>query len=202
MYLLTWSWKSVFLIFTLIPYRGFPTRMVYLYFISCFRYTILVGNPWYLSDISCCSVRHEVLVTIVGSCPQMSRSCDFFSESVEKVDSGWGSQDVEVQLVFSVSAIDNIVALWNAHYIPYSVTQLLHGCRLLKKKKKKVQLTVCCDTSLSHSDADQWCVHPTVSDLLQPQWCRPVVCACSCEWSFAATVMQTSGVCIQLWVIF
>ena len=27
--------------------RGFPTRMVYLYYISCLRYTILVGNPRY-----------------------------------------------------------------------------------------------------------------------------------------------------------
>ena len=26
-------------------FRGFPTRMVYLYYISCLRYTILVGNP-------------------------------------------------------------------------------------------------------------------------------------------------------------
>ena len=26
-------------------YRGFPTRMVYLYYISCMRYTIMVGNP-------------------------------------------------------------------------------------------------------------------------------------------------------------
>ena len=25
---------------------GFPTRMVYLYYMSCLRYTILVGNPW------------------------------------------------------------------------------------------------------------------------------------------------------------
>ena len=28
---------------------GFPTRMVCLYYISCLRYTILVGNPWYRS---------------------------------------------------------------------------------------------------------------------------------------------------------
>ena len=28
--------------------RGFPTRMVYLYYISCLRYTILVGNPQYI----------------------------------------------------------------------------------------------------------------------------------------------------------
>ena len=28
-------------------YRGFPTRMVYLYYKSCLRYTILVGNPQY-----------------------------------------------------------------------------------------------------------------------------------------------------------
>ena len=26
--------------------RGFPTRMVYVYYISCLRCTILVGNPW------------------------------------------------------------------------------------------------------------------------------------------------------------
>ena len=30
-------------------YRGFPTRMVYLYYISYLRYTILVGNPQYAS---------------------------------------------------------------------------------------------------------------------------------------------------------
>ena len=28
-------------------YRGFPTRMVNLYYISCLRYTIVVGNPRY-----------------------------------------------------------------------------------------------------------------------------------------------------------
>ena len=27
-----------------VVFRGFPTRMVYLYYISCLRYTILVGN--------------------------------------------------------------------------------------------------------------------------------------------------------------
>ena len=26
--------------------RGFPTRMMYLYYISCLRYTILVSIPW------------------------------------------------------------------------------------------------------------------------------------------------------------
>ena len=26
-------------------FQGFPARMVYLYYISCLRYTILVGNP-------------------------------------------------------------------------------------------------------------------------------------------------------------
>ena len=34
----------VFYIFPFI-FRGFPTRMVYLYYISCLRYTFLVGNP-------------------------------------------------------------------------------------------------------------------------------------------------------------
>ena len=28
-------------------YQGFLSRMVYLYYISCLRYTILVKNPWY-----------------------------------------------------------------------------------------------------------------------------------------------------------
>ena len=32
---------------TLPVYRGFPTNMVYLYYISCLRYTILVRNPWH-----------------------------------------------------------------------------------------------------------------------------------------------------------
>ena len=29
-------------------HNRFPTRMVYLYYISCLRYTILVGNPGYI----------------------------------------------------------------------------------------------------------------------------------------------------------
>ena len=31
----------------LLVYRGFPTRTVYLDYISLYRYTILVGNPRY-----------------------------------------------------------------------------------------------------------------------------------------------------------
>ena len=34
-------------------YRGSPTRMVYLYYISCLRYTILVGNPRYFPSSTC-----------------------------------------------------------------------------------------------------------------------------------------------------
>ena len=30
-------------------YWGFPTRMVYLYYISCLGYTILVQNAWFMS---------------------------------------------------------------------------------------------------------------------------------------------------------
>ena len=33
--------------FESLVYRGFPTRRVYLHYISCLRYTILVGNPRY-----------------------------------------------------------------------------------------------------------------------------------------------------------
>ena len=32
-------------------YRGFLTRMVYLHYISCLRYTILVGNPRIMSKL-------------------------------------------------------------------------------------------------------------------------------------------------------
>ena len=34
-------------LFTFTTYRGFSTRLVYLHYISCLRYTILVGNPQY-----------------------------------------------------------------------------------------------------------------------------------------------------------
>ena len=33
------------LVYAYLIYRGFPTRMEYFYYISCLRYTILVGNP-------------------------------------------------------------------------------------------------------------------------------------------------------------
>ena len=45
-------------------YWGFPTRMVYLYCMSCLRYTILVGNPWYvLSKVLCCHMDRELWTT-------------------------------------------------------------------------------------------------------------------------------------------
>ena len=34
--------------------RGFPTRMVYLHYISCLRYTILVRNPWNAEIVHIC----------------------------------------------------------------------------------------------------------------------------------------------------
>ena len=36
------------------PYRGFPTRMVCLYYILCLRYTLLAGNPRYVPDLAPC----------------------------------------------------------------------------------------------------------------------------------------------------
>ena len=36
---------------SVVCYREFPTGMVYLYYISCLRYTILVRNPRYCSNI-------------------------------------------------------------------------------------------------------------------------------------------------------
>ena len=41
-------------------YRGFPTRMVYLHYISCLRYTILAGNPQYAQT-------HTVVHLFTGS---------------------------------------------------------------------------------------------------------------------------------------
>ena len=35
------------LYFNVAAYRGFPTTLVYLYYISCLRHTILVGSPQY-----------------------------------------------------------------------------------------------------------------------------------------------------------
>ena len=32
--------------------RGFPARVVYLYYISCLRYTLLVGNPWLVNTLA------------------------------------------------------------------------------------------------------------------------------------------------------
>ena len=40
-------WKMYQRLSDVDSYRGFPTRMVYLCYISCLRYTILVGNPRY-----------------------------------------------------------------------------------------------------------------------------------------------------------
>ena len=39
------------LFIALSAYKGFPTRMVYLYYISCLRYTILVRNPRYITGV-------------------------------------------------------------------------------------------------------------------------------------------------------
>ena len=45
--LLPQSWTASCCVYHFVTiYRGFPTRMVYLYYISCLSYTILVGNPW------------------------------------------------------------------------------------------------------------------------------------------------------------
>ena len=32
-------------------FRGFPTRMVYLYYMSCLRYTILARNPRFVYEV-------------------------------------------------------------------------------------------------------------------------------------------------------
>ena len=48
-----WLWKAfaitIFNISQQLIYQGFLTRMIYLYYISCLRYTTLVGNPRYVS---------------------------------------------------------------------------------------------------------------------------------------------------------
>ena len=44
-------------------YQGFPTRMVYLYYVSNLRYNILVGNPQYI-----CTYIHTYICTCVCVC--------------------------------------------------------------------------------------------------------------------------------------
>ena len=41
-------------------HRGFPTRMVHLHYISCLRYTILVGNPRYASSVIYVHLKHDM----------------------------------------------------------------------------------------------------------------------------------------------
>ena len=51
-------------------YRGFPTRMMYLHYISCLGYTILVGNHRYLHNESernwCESVKSKPMLMLLG----------------------------------------------------------------------------------------------------------------------------------------
>ena len=54
----------------LYTYWGFPTSMVYLYCISCVRYTILVGNPRY-------SCRYSYSWMCVGQHRLKSHCCNF-----------------------------------------------------------------------------------------------------------------------------
>ena len=46
-------------------FRGFPTRMVYLYYISCLRYTILTRNPRILFA---CAGLHSGAIPCEGEC--------------------------------------------------------------------------------------------------------------------------------------
>ena len=49
------------------PFRGFPTRMVYLCYISCLRHTILAGNPrFYLTMIRVLQGEFPLSLTTTG----------------------------------------------------------------------------------------------------------------------------------------
>ena len=56
----------------LFPYRGFPTGMVHLHYISCLRYTILVRNPRY--TVFALSFFFSFSVHFAASCAQVARS--------------------------------------------------------------------------------------------------------------------------------
>ena len=47
----------------MVPFRGFPIRMVYLYYMSCLRYTILVRNPRIKSLSGPCTTNVLLLIT-------------------------------------------------------------------------------------------------------------------------------------------
>ena len=63
----------------MVDYRGFLTRMVCLYYISCLRYTILVGNPCYVREMtakkSCkygeCQSFEHLLFLLTYLCPSL-----------------------------------------------------------------------------------------------------------------------------------
>ena len=57
--------KQTLFVSSLIVFEGFPTRMVYPHYISCLRYTILVGNPRFVC--LCCGAG-DTLLSFAFSC--------------------------------------------------------------------------------------------------------------------------------------
>ena len=53
-----WVWQ----IWIIRAFRGFPTRMVYLYYISCWRCTIPVGNPQFALLVKCVAVNSTIII--------------------------------------------------------------------------------------------------------------------------------------------
>ena len=62
-----------------LAFRGFPTRMVHLYHMSCLRYTILVGDP---------RVTNEIFILICAHCvAQTYQHACFGLKSLSQIDS-------------------------------------------------------------------------------------------------------------------
>ena len=70
-------------------YQGFPTRMVYLYYTSCLRYTVLVGNLRYitvLKHLQCQSLEFVVETRILAEMKIENRRNFFFFRGGRGID--------------------------------------------------------------------------------------------------------------------
>ena len=109
-------------------YRGFPTRMVYLCYISCLRYTILVGNPRYSLPNTFVPLHYESL----NSCNKILKVLDIFSTN-PKFFIGWGVGQPKRRLYCStyvhavISVSHSLVVCWEVVDLNSIGHQLAHN---------------------------------------------------------------------------
>ena len=104
-------------------YWGFPTRMVYLCYISCLRYTILVGNPRIIEPLECGTVENN---TQLWNVPvvfwEQHKEKDLFTNFVKDQIA---LPNFSCNFVKSLALVRNIIstlllAVWTGALIPSS----------------------------------------------------------------------------------